>query len=291
MQRGFTLVELVVSITLLSTLALVAVPMLRMPLAAYLETAARADVTGQLDMVESRIHADLARALPNSIRLRSVGTRRLLEYLEVRAQGRHRAGLSGAAQVCPLVCGAPGANDALEASCTERCFTSLGPLVGDPSVPGTDYVVVNPLGPGVPGGDPYTGGAAAVPGGIKTRLIATSAVPNGQRLDITPHNFPALSPSRRFYVVAGPVSYECDPGTGRLLRHDGYAVAVAQPAAFGGAQTALLADSVAACGFGYLATGTRGGIVTLSMRLTRSMSAGTPPESAELVLSAPVLEP
>jgi hypothetical protein len=63
------------------------------------------------------------------------------------------------------------------------------------------------------------------------------------------------------------------------------------PAAFAGAQTALLADAVSTCNFGYSATGARGGVVTLAMRFTRAMPAGTGAESVELVLSTPVLEP
>lgn len=289
--RGFTLVELIVSITLLSTLALVAVPMLRMPMTAYLEASARVGVTTELDTVQARLNADLARALPNSIRLRTVGSRQLLEFLDVRAEGRHRDGLSGAAQSCPApICSVANNNDSLEAACTERCFTSLGPLVGDVPVPGVDYVVVNPLGPGIPGGDPYAGGAVPVVGGIKSRLMATAA--GNTRFSITPHSFPALAATRRFYVVSGPVSYECDPATQLLQRHDGYAIVATQPAAFGGAQTAPLATGVTACTFNYTRTGTsgRGGVVSLWLRLSRPVSAGAPAEFSELVLIAPVGE-
>lgn len=289
-QFGFTLVELIVSITLLSTLAMVAVPMLRMPMTAYLESNARVSVVGELDDVQTRLSADLARALPNSVRLRTVGTRQLLEFLDLRAEGRHRDGTSGAPQVCPAVCAAAANNDALEAACTERCFTSLGPTVGDVPVPGADYVVVNPLGPGVPNGDPYFGGAAAVAGGIKTRLTASAAVAGGTRFDIAPHRFAALASSKRFFIVAGPVSYECDPGTQRLLRHDGYAIAAVQPAAFAAAQSATLASGVTACRFAYTRSSTRGGVVTLWLRFTRPVSAGAPAEFAELVLMAPVQE-
>lgn len=290
--RGFTLVELIVSITLLSTLALVAVPMLRIPMTAYLEASARAGVTTELDTVQARLSADLARALPNSIRLRTVGARQLLEFLEVRAEGRHRNGLSLGPQSCPALCSLPANNDSLEAVCTERCFMSLGTLAGDVPVPGVDYVVVNPLGPGVPGGDPYAGGAVAVAGGIKSRLTGTLAVAGNTRLSIAPHAFPALAASRRFYVVSGPVSYECDPATQLLRRYDGYAIGVLQPAAFGGAQSAPLATGVSACSFSYTRTGTsgRGGVVSLWLRLTRPVSAGAPPEFSELVLTAPVSE-
>jgi len=290
-RRGFTLVELVVAITLLSTLALVAVPMLRMPMAAYLESAARVDVATELDTVQTRLNADLARALPNSLRLRTAGGRQLLEFLEVRAEGRHRAGTSGAAQACATPCAALGNNDSLEAACSERCFTSLGPAVGDVPMPGTDYVVVNPLGPGVPNGDPYFGGAAAAAGGIKSRLNATAALPGGgTRFNIAPHSFPALAASRRYFVVSGPVSYECNPATQRLTRHDSYAIAALQPAAFAGAQSADLASGITACSFVYTRTSARGGVLSLWLRFTRPVSAGAPPEFSELVLSAAVNE-
>ena len=292
--RGFTLVELIVSITLLSTLALVAVPMLRMPMTAYLEANARANVSTELDTVQARLSADLARALPNSVRVSTVGGRQLLEFLDVRAEGRHRDGLSGAAQSCPApTCNVANDNDSLEAACTERCFTSLGPLAGDVPVPGTDYVVVNPLGPGIPGGDPYAGGAAPVAGGIKSPLTATLAVAGGTRFSITPHNFPALAATRRFYLVSGPVSYECDPTTQLLRRHDGYAISALQPTTFGGAQTATLATGVTACApyrFTRTGAGGRGGVLSHWLRLTRPVSAGAPAEFSELVLNAAVRE-
>ncbi|KNZ33503.1 MAG: hypothetical protein AD742_06330 [Methylibium sp. NZG] len=282
--------ELIVSITLLSTMALVAVPMLRIPMTAYLEASARAGATTELDTVQARLGADLARALPNSVRVRTVGSRQLLEFLEVRAEGRHRSGPSGGPQSCPAVCNLSANHDSLEAACTERCFMSLGALRGDAPVPGSDYVVVNPLGPGVPSGDPYAGGAGPVVGGIKSRLTATAAVSGSTRMSIAPHSFPALAGTRRFYVVSGPVSYECDPTTQLLQRHDGYAIGALQPAAFGGAQTAPLAVGVTACRFSYTATGARGGMVNLWLRMTRPVSAGAPPEFSELVLMAPVTE-
>lgn len=288
--RGFTLIELIVSITLLSTLALVAVPMLRMPMTAYLEAGARAGVSTELDTVQARLNADLARALPNSVRVRSVGARQLLEFLDVRAEGRHRDGLSGAAQSCPPVAStcSPTNRDSLQAACTETCFTSLGPLVGDVPVAGSDSVVVNPLDPVGPVGNPYRAGAA----GIRSLLTATAPVASGTRFGIAPFDFAALASTRRFYVVSGPVSYECNPATQLLQRHDGYAIAFAQPVAFGATPAAPLATGVSACTFNFTRTGGsgRGGVVSLWLRLTRPVSAGAPAEFSELVLTAPVRE-
>ena len=273
---GFTLIELVVALTLVSLLAMVAVPMLRLPMSAYLDAANRVELGAAAEVATARLAQDLGQALHNSVRVRQVGARVMLEYLELRAHGRYRNGASGAAQSCPAVCSAPGANDVLEFACSEACFTSLGPLMGSAPVPGSDYVVINPRGPGVPGGDPYFGGAAVVAGGIKSRLLGVAPVAGGSRVTITPHSFALAAPSKRFYVVATPVSYECDPGTQRLTRYWGYPIAATQPVVFAGAQSAPLATQVSACRIRYdtAGTGGRGGVVSVWLRFTQP-AAGT----------------
>lgn len=271
--RGFTLVEMVVAITLISLLALVAAPMLRLPLTAWLDATRRAEMTNSLEEMNAKLGDDLRRALPNSVRVRAVGGRVLLEMLEVRAWGRHRAGPSGGAQACPAsACGAAGAQDVLNPTCSETCFTSLGVLEGDVPVAGSDWVVVNPLGPGVPTGDPYFGGNVAVANGIKTRLTSIGAAPDGSQLRIAAHTFPLVSTSRRFYVVATPVTWDCDPGTQRLTRRWNYPVSVVQPIAFApAANAAPMATRIAApCTLRYVAAGSqgRGGLVHLALRVS-----------------------
>jgi MSHA biogenesis protein MshO len=284
---------MVISIALISLLALVAAPMLRLPLTAWLDTTRRAEMTNAMEAMNSKLADDLRRALPNSVRVRIVGARVLLELLEVRAWGRHRAGPSGGAQVCPALCGAAGAQDALEAACSETCFTSIGPLEGDAPVVGSDWVVVNPLGPGVPAGDPYFGGNVAVANGIKSRLTALAAAPDGNQLGIAAHTFPALAPSKRFYVVATPVTWDCDPGTQRLTRRWNYAIAAAQPAAFPAAASAApMATQVGVCAIRYTAAGSlgRGGLVHLELRLSVPAADTQVPEVAQWTASFAVSE-
>ncbi|MDP1901105.1 MAG: type II secretion system protein [Rubrivivax sp.] len=282
--RGFTLVEMIVAIALIGLLSVMAAPLLRIPMVAWMDASRRADLGATADLVQDKLAADLARALPNSVRVRQVGTRVWLEYLEVRAQGRHRAGTTAAAPACPATCSTPGGNDMLEAACSETCFTSLGPLQGDPPLAGSDWVVVNPLGPGVPAGDPYFGGNAAVAGGIKVRLADVLPAADGSRLRHAAHTFPATAASRRFYLVATPVSYECNPATQRLLRHAGYAVAAVQPTAFAGADTVPLASNLAACSLRYTPAGAlgRGGVVSMWLRLSRVAADTGAPESVEI---------
>jgi MSHA biogenesis protein MshO len=285
-QQGFTLVELVVAITLLGILSVVVVPMLRTPMSAYMDAAHRADLAAELDASVAKMRDDLAQALPNSIRVRQVGTRYFLEYLPVRAWGRYRAAASAAA--CP--------NDMLELGVAgEACFTTLGPLQGSAPVPGSDWVIVNPIATnGVVGEDPYVGGATAPAGGVKSRLTAVAPAAGGSRIAITPHLFPATAPaSRQFYIVAQPVSYECNPATGRLTRYDGYAIAAVQPIAFPAAGAAPLATLIGACTFRYDPTGTpgRGGVVSIWLRYSLPSAGTGAPEWIESFAAIGVREP
>lgn len=284
-QTGFTLVELVVAITLLGILAMVSVPLLQLPMSAYLDATRRADTASEIDATTARLRADLAQALPNSIRIDP--TRRFLEYLEVRAVGRFRNGSDGTPPSCPATCG----NDTMQFACNETCFTTLGPLQGSAPVVGSDYVVFNPLGPGVPNGDPYFGGAALPPGGIKSRLLTVTPSGANNRLTMTAHNFTLAPANRRFYIVSTPVTYECNLATRRLTRRWGYAVAAAQPTAFGGgAPSAPLALQLQGCSFDYTATGAAGGVVSVRLQHSQPAAGTNVPEVAETVLQFSVKE-
>ena len=295
--RGFTLVELIISLVLISLLALVAAPLLRLPMVGWMDASRRANLGSGIDLAHSKLAEDLRRALPNSVRVRQIGPRYLIEYLEVRAWGRYRAGPSGAAQVCPAACsGGPSLNDVFQAACNETCFTSLGPLEGDPldpPVPGTDWVVLNPLNAAGAVDNPYFGGNVAVANGIKSRLTAMNAIAGGNRLSIAAHAFPSLSAWKRFYIVSTPVTYDCDPGTQRLTRRWGYPISAVQPVAFGGAVAASpLATNVASCAIRYTAAGAagRGGVVSVVMRLSQTAADTGIAESVELEASFAVSE-
>lgn len=295
-QHGFTLIEMIVSIVLIAILAMAAAPMMRLPLVTWMDATRRAELAQSLDTVQSKLADDLRRALPNSVRIRQVGVNRsYLETLEVRAWGRARDGASGAAQACPAQCSGPLLEDQLESGCNETCFTSLGPLEGDLPVAGSDWVVVNPIGPGVPLGDPYFGGNVAVANGIKTRLTNLGPVANERRIDIAAHNFPAMAASRRFYIVATPVTWECNRATGRLTRYWGYPVAAVQPVAFGpGTASAPLATAVTDCNnaFRYQPAGGmgRGGIVHARLQLSLTAVDTQQADRVQFVAALPVSE-
>ena len=290
-QRGFTLIEMIIAITLISLLSVAAAPMLRLPLAAGLDASRRATSTNAIDAADARLRDDLARAVPNSVRIRNVGARVLLETLELRSWGRHRVGAGGPA-FCPAACGGP--SDAIEPACAvERCFTSIGPLLGAAPAIG-DWVVVNPRAPnaGANAGDAYFGGAVEVNGGIKTRVTATGAAGAGQRLNVNALRFPNPAPDRRFYVVATPVTWDCNPTTQTLTRRWGYPIAQVQPVAFGAGSNAVLATRITACNIAYAAASPanpRGGQVQVRVQMTALDNIGVP-EVAMLNASYAVTE-
>jgi len=306
-HRGFTLVEVIISLTLIGILAAVAVPMLQMPMTAYTESSARARVTTYLDWVQSKLTADFAGALPNSVRVRTAGGRYFIEFLQVHAQGRYRAGTSTPAvtQSCPATasCAGAGLNDALEfgaaPACSDSCFLTLGALPAANIVPGSDYVVVNPTNTLGLSGDPYANAAPPAVQSIRTRLLALTphAAKYGTQVTMTPNAFPTASSVKRFYVIdASPVTYSCSSGAaGALTRYSGYNITPVQPTAFGAAVTSAALSSLVRCSITGVASviepagvRNRGGLVTIKMTLTVPGVTGSVPEQAELVFTAPV---
>lgn len=291
-EQGFTLVEMVVAMTLLALVAMAALPLLQMPISAYMDLQRRTDALQSVDAVHHTLEADLAQALPGSVRVRQTGNHWWLEYLEVRASGRHRGGLSGAAQACPSACALANNNDSIEAACSETCFTALGTLDGAAPVVGSDWVVVNPQGSGVANGDPWFGGASGVVGGIKSRLTATAAAADGLRLSINAQTFATVAPSKRFYIVGQPVSWDCDPASGRLTRRWGYAISAVQPTAFGAAPSAALADGVTDCAFQVQSAGGEGrATIEMRLRLARTDGVLASNEAVELLATYSVGAP
>ena len=288
-MRGFTLVELIVSIVLLSLLAVAVVPMLQLPMRAYLDATRRAEMSAELDVSVSKLRDDLAQALPNSVRVRQVGSNWYLEYLQVRSIGRYRSADASpaAAPLCPASCTGTGARDTLQFGSPDSCFATLGPLQGDPAAAGSDYVVINPLA-----GNVYTGGASA--NGWKTRLQGLTPVAGGSCVRMTANSFTMPAARRHVYIVAQPVSYVCNPGTGSLTRVWGYAISATQPVAFGAAASAPLATHVGACSFAVTPTGPAatpsGHRVSVSLRLTRNVEGIGASESADLQLQFSVQE-
>ena len=145
--------------------------------------------------------------------------------------------------------------------------------------PGSDYLVVNNLGPGFAAGRCLRPGRAAAQyrAGDKRRRGAQPAGAGRQSVRRASDAASRRRPRQRFHIVSGPVTYYCglEPdGTTRLLtRQSGYPIAAAQPAnpvPAGAArgQRSLLAGRVRRCQFQYQTLASqRSALVILTLEL------------------------
>lgn len=285
-ERAFTLIELVVAMVLVAIIVGATV-FFALPLFQTVDVTTRAELTDIADNSLQRIGRDVRLALPNSVRVNNTAVPGsvFLEFLAVRTAGRYRADGGGASTGtdCPADGVSVPAADQLSFDVADTCFKSLGPVANAVDITAnSDFLVLSNYGakalpiPDFPGQTAYEAGAA-------NRVLITGRINEGPRVRIS---FAATtfqrtlhdSPGKRFFVISGPVTYECNTTTGRLNRYSGYPIAAAQPTAFG-VPAALIAENVAnspsACNFNYAANvGPQIGLLTLSLTLSKTLSSG-----------------
>lgn len=271
-----TLIELVVTIVIVGIIV-AAVSFFLTPLRQGTDIALRAELSDIADNALQRMGRDVKLALPNSVRTTTAGSSNFLEFIAVRTAGRYRAGGGGPtggtdcpADDAPL--GQPG-NDQLSFDLPDTCFKTLGDLTGTIAV-NSDQLVLNNYG--FPDQNAYQTTVTfnrAVITSVDTTETGRDKISFGATTFVRAlHD----SPGRRFFVISGPVTYECDLAVGRLYRHAGYALAAAQPVAFGGSP-ALVAEHVSQCEFVYTPNvSAQLGLLTLRLRLQRQLFGGTP---------------
>lgn len=266
---GFTLVEMIVAITLTAILSGIVVLFIRVPLQGFFDVSRRAELTDAADLAVRRITREVQGALPNSVRITVAGGVTYLEFLAVRTGGRYREQPAG---TCP-----GGNSDELAINLPDTCFRTLGDLaeIGEIAT-GSDSLVVYNLGT-----DPLDATTNAYVGGNRVLVASATDGAGAETFTFASKTFPLASPSRRFFVVSGPVTYECNPTSGELRRHWGYAIAAGQLTPPAGA-SALLANGVSACTIIYetSAAAARSAAVAINLTLTRTDAGG----NAESVL-------
>ncbi|NNM81307.1 MAG: type II secretion system protein [Burkholderiales bacterium] len=268
-DRGFTLIELIVVISITGILAGIVATFIAGPVRAMMDTTRRAGLADAADIALRRISRDLHRALPNSIRVTQAGGIYYLEYLDVLTGGRYRRQSSGSATspTCPADDPALTDNDLLDIGFADTCLKTLGHTPDLDQVTSRDYLVVYNLGEGIATSDAYQYGAAT--GGDKSRITAVSSSGSEDRIAFESNDFALGSPAARFQIVDGPVSYACDPSSGTLTRYQGYAIESSQPTS-GLASGALLATGVSSCSISYQPGVTeRSGLVSIYLQLSR----------------------
>ncbi|MCX8086957.1 MAG: type II secretion system GspH family protein [Rhodocyclaceae bacterium] len=257
--RGFTLVEMIVAITITGIVAVMVAVFLKSPVEGYVASARRAWLTDVADTALRRIARDVQAALPNSLRPNSAceasGTTVCgLELLLTTTGGRYSQ---------------DAAEDCFSSGCTS--LSTLGSVIAaDDELKGQHLVIYN-LHNNDGGSCSASYPSAYCGAGSNNRAQISGSTDGGNSdsfsFDSTVFRPATGSPSRSFFIVSGPVAYACSGvgvsggnGTGELRRYQGYAIAATPSWPPTGASGRLLAHRVSACRLNYApaAAGTNG---------------------------------
>lgn len=232
-QRGFTLVEMIIVIVITGIIAGVVAVFIQGPVEAYLATGRRAELTDAADTAIRRMIRDVRLALPRTVRVTVDAGVSYLEFVPSDTGGRY---------VWDAAC--------FNAGCTSLSMHDVGDIG---AIDNGDLLIINNQSSNSNATtDACSNQFPSVYCSGQNRAVITGV--SGMTLSFANTIFrPASgSPSLRFQVAQGPVTYRCDPASGRLTRHAGYALSAAQPTAALPAG-ALLASQINACGFDYTA--------------------------------------
>ncbi len=286
-DQGFTLIELVVAITLFGVLAGTLTVFLRPAIDSHLAARTRAELTAQAGHAMQRMQADARAAVPNSIRTPDAAC---FELIPTSTGGRYRRAADTVNDSGPSCAPATDCAAPLDTTQATTVFDVLTPLSTLPAA--GDFVVVDNQNPG----DVYAGHNRAAITAVATPAAAFGA----HRLTVASTQFPSGYDGGRFVVVPAAqraVFYVCSGadgtldaaghGKGTLWRLANYGFTASPPSACPStAGAALLATDVRSCRFVYdpdLGATQRNGFVSMQLELAR---AG---ETVSLVFGAHVV--
>ncbi|MGZ4956626.1 MAG: PulJ/GspJ family protein [Methylobacter sp.] len=263
-MAGFTLIEAIMVMVITGILAALATSFAA-PLRGYLDATARADLSDVADTALRRMARDVHLALPNSVRVNTLGSNRSLDFLATTGGGRYRA-----------VVDSLGAGNILDFTAADTSFDVLGPTV---DIANGDQIVVYNLG--VSGADAYEGNTAAT----HVRRAASNTGTGLSSVSITSVNrLPFDSPGHRFQIVHEQVRYLCDLSAGVIFRVAGFAIETPTATMPTGNSIGILATGVTGCDFTYTPGATqRDGLITLNLTLSNRNSHPTNPDSVTLL--------
>lgn len=261
---GFTLIELITVVVLVSILAALGGMLITTPIRSFVDVSRRAELVDIADNALQRMSRELRNALPNSVRIRNSGSRTALEFLHTSTGGRYRARLESGGTGNALSGAGIDSFDVLDGI---NGTVNPGPGGQASCLNGTsDCLVIYNTGIGAGYFNAYAGDNIAA---ITAVGASTLSYDNGAAWSFP---FPiAPSASQRFYVVDRPISFVCDLSSGELRRYEDYGIGPIQPIAPADFSVAgdLLADNIQNCVFNYAGSpSARHGLVTLRIQVT-----------------------
>jgi MSHA biogenesis protein MshO len=261
-QRGVTLIELIVTLTLLGIVAAVGATMMASLAGSQRAGVDRLAAAGAADGALRRMSREIQGALPNSVRVARTSAGGVdtvfIEFVPVLEGGRFRAAVDTTAS---------GPGDPLDlADAADNRFDVLGPAVAATAA-GSELVIHN-LGDTL--ADAYAG---------QNRRAGVSLPNAGTQVQFTPNGaFTESTGSHRFFLVGTPVSFVCEPAVlggvagYRLWRLTSYGWQASQPTQLSSgplasASRALLLEPLAACDAAYSVALANIGLLTARLAL------------------------
>jgi MSHA biogenesis protein MshO len=241
--RGFTVIELVVAMTVTAIVATFAVTLISAAPNTLEAATRRASLREDAVQALDRIEQEWLQAQPNTLRFRSAAGVLAIEHLTVLDSATLFSDLAAVPAAQRLTIGAPDAQ-----------FETLAPFTQLTLPFDATNVYLSLHSTALPGADAYALADVITAPGTRIQVSASSAA--GQdRVQLTPATtFTVMGSTHRIYLLAGPVTYLCDPVSGTLQRYSGYAITPNQALRdsdaklmAAGAQRALLATGVGNC--------------------------------------------
>ncbi len=259
---GFTLIELIIVITLMGSMLAIVGAFMNKPFQAYENQSNRSKLVTVITSALINMKRDINNSVPNSLRVATSGSNTSLEMLNIYTGGRYRyTDLAGIA-------------DALSPGFADDEFHVLG-TVKPFTVASAYRLIVNPLNTvrlyqaAVLTSAPFQG---IITPAATTLTLTEDAATNEDKIKLSSaFQFDLLgtgSRRKRFYISDTPITYRCDMTAKTLTRYRGYSIV--DPQATGipsGAQTPdLILENLNICVITYDAgTATRSGVVTIKL--------------------------
>lgn len=240
--RGFSLIELVVVITIAAIIAVFLVFFMTTPVESYFAQTRRSDMVDAENRILRSVAADVSTALPGSIRTTASGSVVALELLTTTGAARYYG--PGDKSYLP-----PAQQSAQELSTGSLDSTGFYTIGHYGPTSGAYLAVTRPGAPS----------AYALTGIMTSRFSITVSGPTSEdQVSLTGGGFAfsGASPSHTSFIVSGPVTYICDTTAGvqTLRRFSNYPVTSSQPTNPAAAplsaptvRNSLIATNVTAC--------------------------------------------
>lgn len=270
-HKGFTLIELIVTMTIGSIIALVVSQLISRPVTAYANLSLRAQLVDAAESSLERMTRELRSALPNSIRVNAAENS--IEFLRTIDGGRYRLSEPGNALSFD------------QGTLDTNGFEVLGPFdassittssnAGDCVIGVADCLVI--YNTGLTNHNAYAlDNIATISSASGTPTMIEFDFPSGQNA------FPTSSPLQRFSIVDTPISFICDVTTDTIRRYSNYPITTNHnnidqhsELVSAGASHALVSNKVDECTFEYNAgSAARSGLITIRIKVSETMPSG-----------------